>query len=202
MFEQRIPEKRGAAFEVAAGEQFEVTDPAGQQVADVVAFTTADPAERLSTKYSYRRHGKVRVTAGDALYTTEGNEILTITEDDCGDHDLLYGPCNEWILEDYYDQPNQNGCRENLSEAVAPFGVDEELVLDTLNVFMKATVTEQTYIDIQEPQSEPGDTVRFRAEQDCYVAVSSCAGESTVNAGETSPIDVAVPDGTEIHTNV
>ncbi|MXR21270.1 DUF1989 domain-containing protein [Halobacterium bonnevillei] len=201
MLRQRIPEKRGAAFEVAAGDTFEVTDPEGQQVADLVAFNADDHAERFSTKYSYRRNGKVRVTDGDTLYTTRGREILTITGDDCGTHDLLYAPCNEWVLEEYYDQPDQNGCRENLTEALEPLGVDEELVLDTLNVFMKSTIAEQTYIDIREPQSEPGDAVQFRAEQDCYVAVSSCAGESVVNAGETNPIDVSVPDGTELHTN-
>ncbi|WP_336035644.1 urea carboxylase-associated family protein [Halobacterium yunchengense] len=201
MLTQRIPEKRGLAFEVAAGDAFEVVDPEGQQVADLVAFDAGDPTVRFSTKYSYRRNGKVRVTDGDTLYATDGGEILSITADDCGVHDLLYAPCNEWVLEDYYDQPGENGCRENLGEAIAPLGVDESLVLDTLNVFMKSTIAEQTYVDIREPPSEPGDTVRFRAERDCYVAVSSCAGESVVNAGETNPIDVRVPDGTVLHKN-
>ncbi|QGX94212.1 urea carboxylase-associated family protein [Haloplanus rallus] len=200
MQERRIPEKRGAAFEVAAGETFDVTDVEGQQVADLVAFAAEDPTERFSTKYTYRRSGRISVTEGDTLYTTEGEPILSITADDCGDHDLLYGPCNEWILADYYGQSGGNGCRENLAEAVEPLGVDPALVLETLNVFMRAEISDG-HIDIQEPQSTPGDTVRFRAERDCYVAVSACAGESTVNAGETGPIDVAVPDGTDLHTN-
>jgi uncharacterized protein YcgI (DUF1989 family) len=201
MIERRIPQKRGAAFEVAAGETFEVIDPQGQQVADLVAFSAEDPEERFSTKYTYRRDGKVRITEEDTLYTTEGREILSITEDECGVHDLLYAPCNEWVLDDYYDQTDANGCHENLSEALEPLGVDSALVFDTLNVFMKSTIAEQTYIDIREPPSDPGDTVRFEAEQGCYVGVSSCAGESVVNAGETNPIDIRVPDGTELHTN-
>jgi len=200
MQEQRIPEKSGAAFEVAAGDTFDVTDVEGQQVADLVAFAAEDPTERFSTKYTYRRSGRISVTDGDTLYTTEGEPILSITADDCGDHDLLYGPCNEWILADYYGQSGGNGCRENLAEAVEPLGVDPALVLETLNVFMRAEISDG-HIDIQEPHSAPGDTVRFRAERDCYVAVSACAGESTVNAGETGPIDVAVPDGTDLHTN-
>lgn len=201
MSEQRIPEKRGAAFEVSAGDTFEVTDPKGQQVADLVAFDTDDVTERFSTKYTYRRERKVRPTTGDTLYTTEGEPILTITADDCGIHDMLYAPCNHWVLGDYYGQEGENGCRENLSEALDPFGVETELVNNTLNVFMKSTIAEQTYIDIREPPSEAGDTVRFRAEKDAYVGVSSCAGEATVNAGETKPIDIRVPDGAEIHTN-
>jgi hypothetical protein len=70
-----------------------------------------------------------------------------------------------------------------------------------MNVFMKSTISDQTYIDIRTPQSEPGDTVAFRAEQDAIVGVSSCAGEATVNGGSTNPIDVEVPDGTTVHTN-
>ena len=201
MLRQRIPQKRGVAFEVEAGDTFEVIDPEGQQVADLVAFDADDPTERFSSKYTYRRHNKVRVTTGDTLYTTEGREILEITDDDCGIHDLLFAPCNHWVLGDYYDQEGENGCRENLSEALAPLGVDEHLVHSTLNVFMKSTIAEQTYIDIREPPSEPGDTVEFTAQRDAIVAVSSCAGESVVNAGDTNPIDVRVPEGTELHAN-
>ncbi|MFC7157831.1 DUF1989 domain-containing protein [Halomarina halobia] len=201
MIEQRIPEKRGIAFRIDDGDTFEVIDPRGRQVADLVAFNADAPTERFSSKYSYRRNSKVRITTGDTLYTTEGREILTIIEDDCGVHDLLYAPCNHWVLDDYYDQPDENGCRENLSEALAPLNVGEELVHSTLNIFMKSTIAEQTYIDIREPVSEPGDTVKFCAEQDAFVAISSCAGESVVNAGETKPIDVCVPDGTEVHAN-
>ena len=201
MLEQRIPEKRGVAFKIDEGDSFEVVDPEGQQVADLVAFDEADPTERFSTKYTYRRHNRVRVSAGDTLYTTEGRRILTIGRDDCGIHDLLYAPCNHWVLSDYYDQPDQNGCRENLTEALAPLDVPEELVHSTLNVFMKSTVAEQTYIDIREPASKPGDTVEFTAERDAIVAVSSCAGESVVNADDTNPIDIRVPDGTEFSGN-
>ena len=201
MQELRIPEKSGAAFELEAGERFDVIDPEGRQVADLVAFNADDPEERFSTKYSYRRNGKLRPSTGDALYTSEGREILTFVEDDCGIHDLLYAPCNHWVLSDYYDQENENGCRGNLTEALEAFGIGEQLVHSTLNVFMKSSVDDQTEIRIDEPQSDPGDTVTFETEQNCTVAVSSCAGESVVNAGDTNPIDIRVPEGTDIHTN-
>lgn len=201
MIDQRIPEKRGVSFRVKKGDPFEVIDPKGRQVADLVAFSQENTSERFSSKYTYRRNHKVRVSTDDTLFTTEGRPILTIGHDDCGIHDLLYAPCNEWVLEDYYDQENENGCRENLTEALEPEGISEELVHSTLNIFMKSTVAEQTYVDIREPVSEPGDMVEFQAEQDAIVAVSACAGESVVNAGETKPIDLRVPDGTELNTN-
>lgn len=66
---------------------------------------------------------------------------------------------------------------------------------------MKSTIAEQKYIDIREPESEPGDTIRFRADQESIVAVSSCAGEATVNGGETKPIDIRVPEDSVINSN-
>ena len=197
----RIPEKRGASFRVNEGETFEVTDPKGSQVADLVAFQADDTEERFSSKYTYKKTNKVRISTDDSLYTTEGEQILTIVADDCGIHDLLYAPCNEWVLSDYGQESDTHGCRENLYEALEPTEVQENQVHSTMNIFMKSTIAEQTYIDIREPESQPGDTVQFEAVQDTIVAVSSCAGEAAVNGGKTKPIDITIPDDSFINSN-
>lgn len=200
MLEIRIPEKSAAGFRVEEGQSFRVIDSKGGQVADLVAFDPENPDERFSTKYTYRRDGKLRISTGDSLYTTEGEEILEIVADDCGTHDLLYGPCNHWILEDYYDQQDETGCRENLAAALEARGIDESLIHSPMNVFMKTEVTDQTHVSLREPDSEPGDAVEFRAKRDAVVGVSACAAESVVNAGATKPIDLEVPDGTDVDT--
>ncbi|RQG88861.1 urea carboxylase-associated family protein [Natrarchaeobius halalkaliphilus] len=201
MIDERIEEKRGISFAVDEGEQFEVTDPEGEQVADLVAFNRHDVSERFSPKYSYRRTNALRPTTGDTLYTTEGNPILEFVDDDCGVHDLLYAPCNHWVVGDYYGQTGEGGCRENLTDVLEPEGVLERDLQETLNVFMKSVVTDQTTVEIAEPESEPGDTVTFEAKQDVIVGIAACSGESTVNADETKPIDVTVPDGSVLHRN-
>ena len=173
----------------------------GQQVADLAAFDAEDPSDRFESKFTYRREHKVRVTTGDTLYTSTGEPILIITHDDCGIHDMLFAQCTSWVLNDYYGQEKQNGCRENIQEVVQELDVDPNPVHNTLNLFMKSTVAEQTYVDIREPESEPGDTVVFEADRDTIVGIASCTGESTVNAGELDPIDICVPDGTEVITN-
>lgn len=200
MHDLRIPPKRAAAFEVTAGDSFAVVDPTGGQVADLVAFDATDVADRFSTKYTMRQTGRLRVSTGDALYSTSGDPLLRITADDCGVHDLLFAPCNHWIL-DEYGQPGEQGCRENLSDVLDPFGVDPALVHSPMNVFMHTTVTDHDYVDLREPVSEPGDAVRFEAVRDVVVAVSACAPEATVNGGAADPIDLRLPAGTTPTTN-
>ena len=196
----RIPAKRAAAVELSRGEELSVVDPDGYQVADLVACDPANPAARLSTKYTMRQAGRLRITTGDHLYSTAGEPVLTITEDDCGVHDLLFAPCNSWTLEDY-DQVGEQGCRENLAEVLAPWEVSESLLQEPMNVFMHTTVTDHDYVDIREPVSEPGDAVTFRAESEVVVAVSACATEATVNTGNANPIDLRLPEDTELSTN-
>lgn len=201
MVEERIPEKHGLSFAVDEGERFDVTDPEGRQVADLVAFRRDDTTERFSPKYTYRRENSLRPSTGDHLYTTEGNEILSIVADDCGVHDLLYAPCNHWVVGEYYGQDGEGGCRENLADVLEPEGISETELQETLNIFMKSTIEDDSHIEIDEPVSDPGDTITFEAEQDVIVGVAACSGESTVNAGTTQPIDVRVPDGSILHRN-
>lgn len=200
MYTERIPEKKGISFKIENGKQFEVTDPKGEQVADLVAFSTEDTSERFSPKYTYRQENQLRPSVGNKLYTTEGNSILEFVEDDCEIHDMLYAPCNHWVVGEYYGQTGEGGCRENLTEVLESEGITEDQLQETLNLFMKSEITDNE-IEIGEPESNPGDTVRFEATQDVIVGVSACSGESTVNAGDTKPIDVSIPEESIIAQN-
>ncbi|WP_232686176.1 DUF1989 domain-containing protein [Halobacterium zhouii] len=197
----RIPAKSGAAFAVDAGDTFEVVTPEPRQVADLVAFVRGDPSEAFAQSYTRDCNGKLRISTGDALYTTEGNELLTITADDCGVHDILFGPCTGWMLTDRPTgdgrQNEPGGCRENLGLALDAYGLDVP-VPDTMNVFQESTVTDQVYFDVRESPAEAGDAVTFRAEQDAVVAVSACSAEGVASGTTLTPIDVVVPDGTTV----
>lgn len=69
-------------------------------MADLVAFVRDRPDERFSQSYTRDLNGRLRISTGDVLYTTAGEAIPEITEDDCGVHDVLFGPCTEWMLTD------------------------------------------------------------------------------------------------------
>ena len=200
MINERVPEKKGISFTIDEGERFEVIDPKGEQVADLVAFCQEDTSERFSPKYTYRRENQLRPTTGNRLYTTEGEPILRFIADDCEIHDLLYAPCNHWVVGDYYGQDGEGGCRENLTEVLAGEDIDESELQETLNIFMKSVISDHE-VEIGEPESEPGDTVVFEAEKDAIIGIAACSGESTVNAGGTKPIDLSLPEGSIITRN-
>ncbi|MFC4451095.1 DUF1989 domain-containing protein [Halorussus aquaticus] len=197
----RIPPKSGSAFGVTAGETFEVVTPESRQVADLVAFVRDDPAERFAQSYTRDCNGKLRISTGDALYTTAGEKLLTITEDDCGVHDIMFGPCTDWMLTDrptsegYQNEPG--GCRENLSLALDAYGLDTS-VPDTMNLFQHSTVTDQVYFDVRESPAEAGDAVTFQAERDAIVAVSACSAKGVASGTTLTPIDLRTPDGTVV----
>lgn len=196
----RIPPKRAAAVELGAGEELVVVDPEGGQVADLFAVDPAEPTRRFSSKYTMRQTGRLRISTGDALYATDGRPMLTIESDDCGVHDLLFAPCNAWVLEEY-GQHGERGCRENLAEAFDPWGVPEHVIQEPFNVFMHTTVTDHEFVDVREPVSDPGDALTVRAAEDVVVGVSACAPEAPVNAGEAGPIDLHPPDEADPSTN-
>ena len=197
----RIPPKSGGAFAVDAGATFGVTTPEPRQVADLVAFDRTDGAA-FAQSYTRDLNGTLRITTGDSLYTTAGERLLTIGRDDCGVHDILFGPCTGWMLTDRptgegrQDEPG--GCRENLALALSALGFDDVRVPDAMNVFQKSTVTDQSYFDVRESPAEAGDTVEFRAERPATVAVTACSAKGVASGTTLTPIDVAVPDGTAV----
>ncbi|GAB6862230.1 DUF1989 domain-containing protein [Haloplanus litoreus] len=201
MKEVHVEAKCGAAFELAAGESFEVIDTHGGQAVDVTGFPETDTSEAFSSKYTYRRTGKVRFEEGDSLYTTAGKPLLTLVHDDCGINDLLLAPCNEWIVAEYYDQEDEIGCRGNLQEVLKPYGIDPERIQDVMNLFTKVTITDHRYLDFRAPPSDPGDTAELRAERDAIVGVAPCTGDSVLNEGGPTAIEIRVPDDAVVTTN-
>lgn len=195
----RIPPKSAGAFHVDAGERFSVATPEPRQVADLVAF--ADDGEAFAQSYTRDLNGKLRISTGDTLYGTAGTPLLAITADDCGVHDIMFGPCTEWMLTDRptgegrQDEPG--GCRENLAAALDEVGIDRP-VPDTMNVFQRSTVTDQTYFDVRESPAEAGDAVEFRAEVPLTVAVSACSAKGVASGTTLTPIDLVVSEGSAV----
>lgn len=196
-----IEAKHGGAFQINQGGRFEVTDPTGSQAVDFIAFPSSDISKGFSSRYTYRRTGKVRFEVNDSLYTTTGERILTMTQDDCGIHDLLLAPCNEWVVSDYYGQENEQGCRENLQGVLEPYGVEPLQLQEVLNLFTQVTITDHKYLDFREPPSKEGDTVEFRADCDAIVGIAPCSGESIVSNDDPSSINVQLPEDADINTN-
>ncbi len=119
--------------------------------------------------------------------------MLTIVEDTFeGKHDLQKGMCSrsvhelafrtgrmrESYLRDIsWDELPDHGCWENLSEALAPYGVPREDIPSPLNIFQHMAidaVTGHLTNSRLRPAHGDGAHVTFRAEMDCLVGLSAC----------------------------
>jgi uncharacterized protein YcgI (DUF1989 family) len=175
------------------GQTLRITDLEGQQVADLIAFTLPDLADRLWPSTTIRLNGTVYFTAGHTLYSELSRPLLKIIEDTCGRHDMLAGSCNAEIDAVRYRVEDHRGCVENFVEAIAPWGLGRADVPMSFNVFMNCPVEPDGSWSIANPVSRAGDYITFRAEADILVAISNCPQDlNPCNAGELKPLGIAI----------
>jgi uncharacterized protein len=189
----RIERQSGAAVVLPAGATLRVTDPFGEQVADLYAVAAGDPAHALSSGRSLDYAEKIWLTEGDLLYSNRSEPMLRIGRDTVGRHDFLLTPCSQETFDLLY--PDWTGyhpsCFENLCRALDPHGVAPHHIATTFNTFMNVVVTESGKLDIRPPLSKPGDFVEFHAEMDLIVGLTACSAEMS-NNGTLKPIDFEV----------
>jgi hypothetical protein len=185
-----IPANSGAAFEVARGQHLRLT---GITIADLVAFNRHNLRERFDQARTKVYNSKIWISTGDTLMTKSNNPLLTIVADTFagqGTHDLQKGMCSanrfrlaarEGRLAEYYNRPIRpedlpdHGCWENLSTALAPWGVAPEDIPSPFNVFEHLHIDPATgHLSNTSIRPRPGTYVEFRAEMDALVAISAC----------------------------
>lgn len=195
---QRLAPQSGAAFGLLAGQTLLVIDPQGEQVADLVAFCAAEPAEYLSSGRTIDYAATVRLTSGHVLYSNRSRPMLTIGRDDVGVHDILLTPCSQQTFEIIYGHAGPHpSCLENLAVALGDFGIAESAIPVTFNIFMNVEIAVDGSIEVRPPRSRAGDLIAFRAEMDLIVGLTACSAEMSNNYA-FKPIDFAiVPRGVE-----
>ena len=67
--------------------------------------------------------------------------MFEIVEDEVGRHDFLLTPCSKDTFRIIYgDKDPHQGCFGNLAAALAPYGITEDAIPTTFNVFMYVSV--------------------------------------------------------------
>ena len=171
-----IPARTARAFLVPAGATLRVIDVEGQQVADVVCASAADPTDGLSGIVSTQLNKAIYLTTGHVLYSTRRRPLFTIGEDTGGRHDLLMGACSTVSYKLRYGVDDHPSCQALLGAVLGPLGVSAD-VPDTFNAFMNVPCAPDGSLDVQTPLSNAGDYVDLRAETDCIVAVAACPAD-------------------------
>jgi uncharacterized protein len=188
----RIAPQSGVAFRIRSSEILRISDPCGEQVADLFAFKESDLACSLSSGRSIDYASKIFLSTGDVLYANDSRRMFTITADTVGRHDFLLTPCSQQMFEMLYNhQGHHPSCFENLYTAFAEFGIRPEQIGTTFNVFMNVDVSPAGSVRVDAPRSKPGDYIELRAEMDMICALTACSAEQS-NNGTFKPIDYEV----------
>lgn len=189
---ERIAPQSGVAFKLRAGQILRITDPLGEQVADLFAFKDGDHACSLSSGRSIDYASKIYLSTGDLLYANNSEPMFRILQDTVGRHDFLLTPCSQEMFEIlYHHEGHHPSCFENLYTAFASFGIRPEQISTTFNVFMNVGVSPTGQVSVETPKSKPGDFIELRAEMDLVCALTSCSAEKS-NNGAFKPIDYEI----------
>lgn len=184
-----IAPRSGTAFTLEPGQKLTVIDPEGVQVADLLAFNRDDIEEAISSGRTLDYAETIRLTAGHTIYSNRSNAMLEIVEDTVGIHDFLLTPCSVATFRFFYpDRPPHRGCLGNLAEALAPFGVTEDMIPVAFNCFMNVSVDgESGKIRVLPPVSKAGDRIAFEAKMSLVIGLTACSAPDS-NGGSFKPI--------------
>jgi uncharacterized protein YcgI (DUF1989 family) len=178
---------------LSEGDRLVIESPTGEQVADVFAVASADRLERLSAGRTIDYASSIFMSTGTKVYSNRSNVMFLVEDDSAGRHDMLLSPCSQEMFEKLYGVVGHHpSCLENLSLALAPYGVGPDAITDSLNVFMTVDVDAHTgEVTVGIPSSVPGSRFVLRAQMDLVVGITACSAELT-NNGSFKPIDVEI----------
>jgi uncharacterized protein YcgI (DUF1989 family) len=183
-----IAPRTGVAFPLRKGETLRVIDPEGVQVSDLLAYSAEDVREVISNGRTFDYEETIALKSGNRLWSNRSRPMLAITEDTVGRHDFLLTPCSEATFRHFYpDQPVHRGCFGNLAEALAPYGVEPDMIPCAFNLFMNVPVAADGSLCVEPPVSRAGDFVRLRAEMDVLIGLTACSAYASTG-GSFKPI--------------
>ncbi|HSH73557.1 MAG TPA: urea amidolyase associated protein UAAP2 [Methylophilaceae bacterium] len=189
--------------EVKKGQTFRILDLEGNQAVDTLFYSAADPEERYSAVDTIARQGRLYLTTGSVLYSSEGNPMLTITADTCGRHDTLGGACAAESNTVRYalDKRPMHSCRDSFMHALNTCGcathrhMSKRDITANINFFMNVPVTAEGGLSFADGISAPGKYVEMRAEMDVVVLISNCPQlNNPCNAYNPTPVRLLVWD--------
>lgn len=185
---------------VRKGQIFRIVDLEGNQAADTLFYSAADPAERYSAVDTIREQRNVYLSVGTKLISSQGNPMLEIVADTVGRHDTLGGACATESNTVRYalEKKCMHACRDSWMLAVAEneqFGLTKRDITHNINFFMNVPVTPDGGLTFADGVSGPGKYVEMRAEMDVIVLISNCPQlNNPCNDYNPTPIEVLVWD--------
>jgi hypothetical protein len=173
-----LPPAGRISFEVEAGQRLRLTQPEGEQVADLISFNRGDFRELLSMHSSRAVNLSWQLTAPHTLYSNRTRPMWRIEEDLTGENYCGGGYCSEHLNVKRYGDKGQGvaNCQANLESAISGYGLDRwSFNIDAcFNIFMTVAYDANGAWEIRPPKGKPGDYIILQALMPQVVAISNC----------------------------
>jgi urea carboxylase-associated protein 1 len=193
LHDEVVPAGRPWGRVIREGETLRIVDLEGQQAVDFLCYDAADPADRYSATNTLKVQQRLFVETGTVLYSDRGAALMTLTADNCGRHDTIYGCCSEANNLLRYGETGPGSCYANFAEILGRFGLDRTAIVANVNFFMNVPVEGDGRLAIVDGISVPGSFVELHAERDVLAVLSNCPQVlNPCNGFNPTPIRVAV----------
>jgi uncharacterized protein len=173
-----LPPAGNISFEIEAGQKLKLTQPEGEQVADLISFNRDDVRELLSMLSSRAVNLSWKFTAPHVLYSNCTRPMWQIEEDLTGENYCGGGYCSEHMNIVRYGERarGQPNCQNNLEAAIRGYSMDRwNFNVDAcFNIFMTVAYDANGVWEIRPPKGKPGDYMVMRALMPQIVAISNC----------------------------
>ncbi|AKS35162.1 urea amidolyase associated protein UAAP2 [Mycolicibacterium goodii] len=161
---------------VRAGDILTIVDLHGNQAVDTLFYGADDHTVRYSAPATIAAQGNIFLTTGTVLRDSDGAPMLTIVDDEVGNHDTLGGACSQEsnTLRYGHHTKHQHACVENFIGEGARWGLTKADIVSNINFFMNVPVDPDGSLGIVDGLSAPGKKLSLRAEIDTLVLTSNC----------------------------
>lgn len=184
--------------EIKAGQTLRILDLEGNQAADTLFYSAADPSERYSAMDTIREQGNLYLTVGSQLRSNLNNVMLEVIADTCGRHDTLGGACATESNTVRYalEKRCMHACRDSWMLALAEhehLGISKRDITHNINFFMNVPVTSDGGLTFADGISAPGKYVEMQAKMGIIVLISNCPQlNNPCNAYNPTPIELLI----------
>ncbi|MFK8082665.1 MAG: urea amidolyase associated protein UAAP2 [Granulosicoccus sp.] len=178
------------------GDTLRIVDLEGNQAADTLFYSAADPSVHYSASNTIREQGNLYLSAGTDLRANNNAVLLSIVADTCGRHDTLGGACSTESNTVRYDLEKRcmHACRDSWMLAIAEhpeYGISKRDITHNINFFMNVPVTPDGKLTFEDGISGSGKYVEMTARMDVIVLISNCPQlNNPCNGYNPTPIEL------------
>ncbi len=191
-----VPRGTALSYMLNKGESVQIIDIDGQQCSDFQAVRLRgldtgrediidSTATRSMVRRAYPGPGLL-----DKFFDSAMRPLLRVMQDTCGRHDTFGLACTARGYEER-GFPGHVNCSDNISEALASYGVAPRNAWPAINFFWNTWLDDHHQIQTEEAHSRPGDYVAMKALDD-LVCVSTACPDDIDPINGWNPTDVHV----------